>query len=153
MTTSSRYLSGAIGGVVGGIIFGVVLTFFGIMPTVASLIGSTSLTVAWFIELVASIIVGLTYAWWFGSLSDNIGMTTGYGMLHGLIWWVIGPLVILPLLLGSSIQLGNALTRDNVLSLLGYLLYGAVLGATYGALYFNEMSPRHGGSQASRSAS
>lgn len=142
MTTSSRYLSGAIGGLVGGIVYGIILTYMGRLAMYSDLIGSESTSMAWALLLVLSVAVGVVYAWWFGSMADNTGMAVGYGLLHGLIWWALGALIIMPLVLGSSIQITNALSRDNLTHLASMLVYGVVLGFTYGALYLNQMETR-----------
>jgi len=46
-------------------------------------------------------------------------------MAYGAIWWVLGPLVIMPLMLGMPVF---AVDRTSVFSLMGHLIYGAILG-------------------------
>jgi hypothetical protein len=47
---------------------------------------------------------------------------------YGLVWWVLGPLLIMPARLGMDLFIFNAMTRQ---SLMGHLVYGLVLGLVY----------------------
>ena len=58
-------------------------------------------------------------------LLTSYGRPTLVGMAYGAIWWVLGPLVIMPLMLGMPVF---AVDRTSVFSLMGHLIYGAILG-------------------------
>jgi len=50
------------------------------------------------------------------------------GLGYGLVWWVLGPLVIMPARLGMGLFMFNKTTWQ---SLMGHLIYGLVLGVVY----------------------
>ncbi|OUC06917.1 membrane protein, partial [Litorilinea aerophila] len=45
--------------------------------------------------------------------------------------WVLGPLLIMPIMMGMSPQFGNAFTSSNMMSLVGHLIYGGIAGLVY----------------------
>ncbi len=67
----------------------------------------------------------------FGSRSQTYRSTTGWGLLYGVIWWVLGPLMIMPTMMGMGLQFGAALSGPMLLSLVGHLVYGAVTGLVF----------------------
>ena len=63
--------------------------------------------------------------------SPDTGSSVAWGMLYGLAWWFIGPLTLMPILLGHqatwTIQAADILLP----SLLGHLIYGAAIGLVF----------------------
>jgi len=59
-----------------------------------------------------------------------------HGLLYGAVWWLLGPLTLMPLFLGMGVGVNwNAAAVAAMLpSLMGHMIYGAILGITYGAL-------------------
>ena len=51
-----------------------------------------------------------------------------WGALYGLIWWVLGPLLIMPAMMGMPTFALNEMTQS---SLMGHLLFGVAMGFTY----------------------
>lgn len=125
---------GVVSGLTGGLVFGLIMQGFGMMPAVASLVRSESVAVGWLIHLIISAIAGLTFAWWFGTQTHSLSQGLGYGSLLGLIWWIIGPLIIMPLWLGMNLQFANMFSQDLLLSLAGHLVYGIVTGITFATI-------------------
>ena len=123
-----------VGGVAGGLVFGAMMAMMGMMAMIAKLVGSDSIVVGWLVHLIISAVIGLTFAWWFGGKVDSFATGAKYGLLQGFIWWILGPLVIMPLMLGMGIQVGNALAQGNLLSLMGHLIYGVILGLVFTAV-------------------
>ncbi|GCE15867.1 hypothetical protein [Tengunoibacter tsumagoiensis] len=128
-TRTARALTwGAIASLVGGLLFSIIMYVTGILAQVAALVGSSSLVLGFFLHLVISILIGMSFGLFFVYEAPNAGDSVIWGMLYGLIWWFIGPLTLLPLLLGGtptwSIQAAEVLLP----SLLGHLIYGATTG-------------------------
>ena len=125
----SRKLTGGLfGGVMGGIVFGIMMSLMGMMPLIASLVGSQSLAVGWLVHLAISVFIGLTFAWLLGDRSTSYGPGLLWGALYGIIWWVLGPLLIMPAMMGMPLLMFNSIT---LMSLLGHVIYGVVLGSAY----------------------
>ncbi len=121
-----RVLAGAAGGLAGGIVFGMLMAMMGILPMIAAMVGSESAWVGFGVHLAISVLIGLGLTVLFGNR-----LLTGYrrgaivGLGYGIIWWVLGPLMIMPSMLGMPLF---ALSLTTVLSLMGHMIYGAILG-------------------------
>lgn len=128
---AKQYSIGAIGGLIGGLVFGAMMSIIGMMPKIAALVGSGSASVGWIVHLIISMTIGLFFVWWFGTRVYSYGDGARYGVLHGFIWWIAGPSVLMPLLMGMGAQFGSILSRTNLMSLLGHLVFGLLLGLVY----------------------
>lgn len=130
MNNTRHYLAGLIGGIVGGIVLGILLTAINVMPLVSLTFRSLSMTVAWTVLLVVSAIIGLLFAWWFGFRANDYSSGIGYGILHAIIWWAVLWLVIIPIAVGGYLYTAG----QGVLTLIGYLVFGLVLGIIHEAI-------------------
>src|SRR5262249_34507963 len=55
----------------------------------------------------------------------------GWGVSYGLFWWFLGPLTLLPILLGAPPSWTAGTAMGLFASLVGHTLYGAGLGVAY----------------------
>lgn len=121
-----RVVAGVAGGIAGGIVFGILMAMMGMLPMVAGLVRSDSAAVGFAVHMVISILIGLGLTVLFGNL-----LLTGYvrglilGIVYGAVWWVLGPLLLMPLMMGMQPFMFDTST---LASLMGHLLYGAILG-------------------------
>lgn len=121
-----RIVAGAIGGLAGGIVFGVLMAMMGMLTTIANMLGSDSVIVGLAVHLMMSIMIGLALTVTVGPIlltSVPLGMLVG--LAYGALWWVMGPLVAMPLMLGMPLF---TLDQTALLALTGHLIYGAILG-------------------------
>lgn len=127
-TMTHRLAYGAAGGVAGGLAFGVLMQMMGMIPMVAQLVGSSSIAVGWVVHLGISVVIGVTFALLLGPVASTPARAAGLGLAWGLLWWVLGALLIMPAVLGMPVlQLGTMAWQ----SLMGHLLFGVVLGLVY----------------------
>ena len=125
---SRRILAGVIGGLAGGVVFGILMAMMGMLPVIASMVGSASPWVGFGMHLMISIVIGLGLTVLFGNrLLTGYGRGVLAGLAYGALWWVLGPLVMMPLMLGMPVFI---LDLTALLSLMGHLIYGAILGLT-----------------------
>jgi hypothetical protein len=124
----TRLVAGVVGGLVGGVVFGVLMQLTGMIPMVAMLVGSESVAVGWLVHLFNSALFGAIYAALLGRWADRLGTGAGLGMAYGVIWWVLGALLIMPVWLGMPAFVFNAMAWQ---SLMGHLIYGLLLGVVY----------------------
>jgi len=118
--------AGVIGGILGGIVFGMLMAMMGMLPTIASMVGSSSPVVGFGVHLMISILIGLGLTVLFGnSLLTGYGRGALVGLGYGAIWWVLGPLMIMPLMMGMPLF---ALDAAALMSLMGHMIYGVILG-------------------------
>ncbi len=120
--------AGIVGGFAGGIVFGVMMQTMGMIPMIAMLIGSESVAVGWIIHLGISAFIGVTFALLFGARAKRPVAAAVLGLGYGAVWWVLGALLIMPARLGMPTFTLNDMTTN---SLVGHLIYGAILGLTY----------------------
>ena len=134
MTSNSllkRLVPGALAGLVGGVLFGILMAVMGMLPMVAMLVGSKDGLVGFVVHLVISAIIGLGFALVLGDRADSLGRGALWGGVYGFIWWILGPLLIMPSLLGMGPQLGMAFAPPMLMSLVGHLIYGLATGTAY----------------------
>lgn len=132
-TLSSRIIAGVAGGIVGGVMFGFLMQMMDMMPMVAKLVGSTSIGVGWLVHLFNSALFGAIYSVVFARLINTWAGAIGIGLVYGVIWWVLGALLIMPAWLGMSDMIFKVGTTQWQ-SLMGHLLYGLLLGVVYAAV-------------------
>jgi uncharacterized membrane protein YagU involved in acid resistance len=131
-TLAHRLTAGILGGVAGGIVFGIMMAAMGMLPMVAMLVGSESAIVGLGVHLLISIAIGI-------SLTLTLGprlMTTpllglAVGAAYGGLWWVLGPLLIMPAMMGMPLF---TIDTAALWSLLGHAVYGAILGIVAAAV-------------------
>ncbi|MGH8066764.1 MAG: hypothetical protein ACRERE_16315 [Candidatus Entotheonellia bacterium] len=129
---------GAVASLAGGLLFSLVMLATGVLPTVANLVGGSSPVLGFFVHMCISAMVGMSYGVLFQREAPNFASGVAWGLLYGLIWWFIGPLTLMPILLGGSFTWTTTAAGALLPSLIGHLLYG---GAT--ALVFLLLERRH----------
>ena len=121
-----RMLAGVLGGIAGGLVFGMLMAMMGTLPVIASMVGSTSAMVGFGVHLMISVLIGLGLTVLFGNrLLTNYGRGALVGLAYGSIWWILGPLMMMPVMMGMPLF---AVDLTAMMSLLGHLIYGAILG-------------------------
>lgn len=74
--------------------------------------------------MVISVLIGLGLTVPFARLLGSYGKGTLVGLGYGALWWVLGPLIIMPAILGMPLFMVDMTTA---MSLIGHLLYGTIL--------------------------
>jgi hypothetical protein len=121
---------GAVAGLIGGTLFALVIVQIGGLSAMARLVGSTSI---W--GLIAQVLiaqaVGISYGFLFRRQSYDVGSGLGWGISYGFFWWVLGPLTLTPLFLGSAPRWRVEAAAELFPYLIGHLAFGAALGVTF----------------------
>jgi uncharacterized membrane protein YagU involved in acid resistance len=103
------------------------------MSMVAKVVRSDSLVIGWLYHLFNSAVIGALFGWVLGSKLGTVGSGILWGALYGVFWWVLGGLILMPVLLGMP---AFAALRDPMMrpdawgSLVGHLIFGVILGWT-----------------------
>lgn len=103
----------------------------GMLPMVASVVGSNSALIGFLYHMFNSVVIGAIFGLLLGAQSRTYRLGAALGLLYGAIWWVLGPIILMPLLLGMALHFGAAFTPPMLMSLVGHLLYGLVTGLVY----------------------
>ncbi|MCF6137430.1 hypothetical protein [Pseudalkalibacillus berkeleyi] len=117
----------AIGGVVAGIVFGIFMQMMGKLPMVAMLVGSESVAVGWFVHLMISVIFGLG----FGVIASGRKNLYGLALIYGIVLWVVGPLLLMPTMLGMGVMIGQAFTGAQLMNLMTHVGFALILAFVY----------------------
>lgn len=126
---------GATASVAGGLLFSLILLATGVLPNVAGMMGSSSVALGFVVHMGISTLIGMSYGLLFRDEAPDAGSGVAWGLLYGLAWWFIGPLTLMPILLGDPF-VWTAQAAGNLLPfLIGHLIYGA---ATAGAFLLLE---------------
>ena len=121
---------GVVAGLVGGSVFGVQMAVGGMLPMVASMVGTENVIVGFLVHLLISAFIGGTFGVIASRLPQTLFVQVIGGFLYGLVWWVLGALIIMPLVLGMSemvLQIGDS----QLMSFVGHGIFGIVMGVSY----------------------
>jgi len=121
---------GALAGLVGGMVSLPVMAATGILPKIAGLDSSVGGVRGVVLHLLVSAGVGMTYGLLYRNEASSLGLGIPWGFLFGLIWWYVGPLTLLPLLLTGVYDWRASAASALLPSLIGHLIYGGATAFT-----------------------
>ncbi|WP_257346947.1 DUF1440 domain-containing protein [Pseudalkalibacillus decolorationis] len=116
-----------VGGIVAGIVFGILMQMMGKMPMIAGMMGSQSIAVGWMIHMVISIVFGAA----FGMMATNIKKVYLFGIVYGVMIWIVGPLLMMPLMMGMGTSLAAAFTPPQLMNLATHIMFALILSFVY----------------------
>jgi hypothetical protein len=131
-----RIWSGVGGGVAGGMVFGMMMGMMGVLPMIGKMVGHPSALAGFAVHMMISAGIGASFAALFGRVVHAARSGLLAGMSYGGIWWVLGPLTLMPWMMGMGFgaDLNLAAARAALPSLMGHLVYGIVLGLVHSFL-------------------
>ena len=129
---------GAVASLAGGLLFSLIMVAIGLLPKVAELAGGVSPLLGFVVHMIISALIGMSFGLLFQYEAPNLGSGVAWGLVYGLAWWFIGPLTLLPILLGGSLTWTTEAAGATMPSLIGHLVYGAAT-----ALVFMLLQRRH----------
>jgi hypothetical protein len=103
----------------------------GWLPRVARLAGADTALPGLLVHLVIAQIVGASYAVFFRRRSFDLASGIGWGVSYGVLWWFLGALTLMPVLLGDAPRWSAADLAAAFPSLIGHVTYGAALGVAF----------------------
>jgi len=118
-------------GLVGSLIFGFIMWRTGLLPRVALIAGYNSAVIGFIVHLIIGSIIGFTYGKLFRHESPDLASGASWGLVYGLIWWFLGPLTLMPILLDQPLAWAVEAVLAAFPSLLGHLLYGFTTGVGF----------------------
>jgi uncharacterized membrane protein YagU involved in acid resistance len=118
-------IAGAVAGLGGGLVFGMLMGIMGMLPMVAMLVGSESAVIGFIVHMAISAGLGALFGLIAARFLTGWGSALAAGLIYGIIWWVLGALILMPWMLGMS-EMVLAIGPDQWLSLMGHMIYGAI---------------------------
>ena len=127
---------GAYAGLAGGVVFGAMMGMMDMLPMIGQMVGYPSAFIGFLVHLLISAQIGGSFAVIFHSRAQDVSSGLGSGLLYGGAWWFLGPLTLMPLMMGMGLGINwNVSAAAQMLpSLVGHLIFGAILGVTYARL-------------------
>ncbi len=126
----SSVKAGAVAGLAGGLVFGMLMGMMGMLPMVGMLVRQDSAVVGFIVHMAISAFIGATYGVVVARLPTGWGTAVFAGAVNGVVWWVLGALVLMPLGLGMT-QMVLVVGQTQWLSLMGHLIYGVITGLVF----------------------
>ena len=143
----SRIGAAVIGGVIAGVVFGTMMLMMSaptpdggemsMIAMVGMIVGSPTVIAGWLYHLFNSAVIGGLFGWLLGSRVWGYGSGLGWGAAYGFGWWILGGLILMPVMLGMSpfAPLTMAGMQPVAMgSLMGHLIFGLILGGLFVAL-------------------
>ncbi|MEP7199126.1 MAG: DUF6789 family protein [Chloroflexota bacterium] len=140
----SQVLNGVIGGLIGGLVFGLMMQMMSaptpdgksmpMMQMVAMVVRSDNMGIGWLYHLFNSAVIGAIFGALLGSRVQTYAGGLLLGALYGFVWWILGGLILMPVLLGMpsfAPLLMPPMQMVAVGSLMGHMIFGVILGAAY----------------------
>jgi hypothetical protein len=73
----------------------------------------------------------MTFGVLFRHEAPDVGSGIAWGLVYGLAWWFIGPLTLMPILLGGTFSWTPQAAGALLPSLIGHLIYGATTAGVF----------------------
>jgi len=128
----STIRSGVFAGVIAALVFGVLM--MAMMPAtigkIAALYGASSTVSGFVIHLIHGGLIGGLFGLFAHQGLSRLAASS-YGLLYGSLWWVLGPVLIMPTWLGAGPRLSGEGLQAALPSLPGHLVFGLVLGLLF----------------------
>jgi uncharacterized membrane protein YagU involved in acid resistance len=125
---------GAAASLAGGFLFSLVMMAVGFLPKVAGLVGGAAPALGFMVHMLISALIGMSYGLLFRREAPDFGSGVAWGLVYGLIWWFVGPLTLMPILLGGTFTWTTEAAGALLPSLIGHLIYGAATAIVFLAL-------------------
>lgn len=128
-TGSNTMTIGVLAGLAGGIVFGMMMLMMGSLAMIAKMIGSDSTLVGFLIHLMISAVFGAAYGL-FAKKAVTNGSAVLFGMGYGVILWIVGPLLMMPLMMGMPSMVFH-IEGMQWMSLMGHIIYGVATALVF----------------------
>jgi hypothetical protein len=122
---------GAFAGLLGGLVSSPILFATGVLSSVAGIDTQLSGLHGFLLHMLVSALIGMSYGLLFRNEAASLGLGVMWGWLFGLIWWYIGPMTLLPLLLTGECDWRASAASALLPSLTGHLLFGATTALVF----------------------
>lgn len=146
----STRIGAAIGaGLIAGIVFGVMMQLMmaptpeggrmSMLAMVGQIVGSPTIVAGWLYHLFNSAVIGAIFGWLLGHRVHGYASGLGWGTAYGVAWWIMGGLILMPILLGMPAFAPLMMPPMRIVaiaSLIGHVIYGAILGDAFAWLRY-----------------
>ncbi len=112
------------------------MAMMGMLPMIGKMVGQPSALAGFAVHMMISAGIGASFAVLFGRFAQAARGGLSAGALYGGVWWVLGPLTLMPWMMGMGLgaNLSVAAAAAALPSLMGHVVYGLILGLVHGWL-------------------
>lgn len=129
-STAKAVSSGVIAGLGGGLVFGIMMAMMGMLPMVGMLVRQENAFIGFIVHMFISAVIGALYGIVASRLPSTYLVGVVAGAANGVIWWILGALTMMPILLGMN-QMVFVIGEPQWMSLLGHIIFGVVTGLLF----------------------
>jgi len=122
---------GGLAGIVGGWAFGQWMAKVNHFPLIAGLIHLSSRNAGVALHFVFAFIIGASFGLLFQRDVRGYGSSLGWGLGYGIFWWFLGPMTMMPLWQGRTLDWSYQHAQELYGSLVGHIVYGLIVGLIY----------------------
>lgn len=108
----------------------------GMLPMIGMLVRQDSAAVGFIVHMAISAFIGIVYRVAIDRIANTLPLALIGGVVNGVVWWILGALLLMPLMLGMS-EMVLVVGQDQWLSLLGHIIFGMVAALVVFALRRN----------------
>src|ERR1700730_1896629 len=130
---SRAVVVGGLAGILGGWAFGQWMAKVNHFPLIAGLIHLSSPNAGVALHFIFAFIIGASFGLLFQRDVRGYGSCLGWGLGYGIFWWFLGPMTIMPLWQGRSLDWSYQHGQELFGSLVGHVVYGLIVGVIYAA--------------------
>jgi hypothetical protein len=121
---SRAVVVGGLAGILGGWAFGRWMAKVNHFPLIAGLIHLSSRNAGIALHFVFAFIIGASFGLLFQRNVRGYGSCLGWGFGYGIFWWFLGPMTLMPLWQGRSLDWSYQHAQGLYGSLVGHIVYG-----------------------------
>ena len=129
-SSTKSVANGIIGGLAGGVVFGIMMGMMGMLPMVGMLVRQENAVIGFIVHMGISAFIGAVYGFVILRFPNQSATALIGGTVNGIVWWVLGALIMMPLMLGMN-EMVFVIGQPQWMSLLGHLIYGVITGFVY----------------------
>ncbi|MHC4643844.1 MAG: NAD(P)/FAD-dependent oxidoreductase, partial [Planctomycetota bacterium] len=107
------------------------MAWLGMMADSAGLLGFTSIGAGYLSHLIIAAVAGSIFGIIFRYQAHSYAAKISSGILYGLLWWIVGPLTLSPLLMGRGPTWDLVEAGDVFFNLIGHILFGGITGLAF----------------------
>lgn len=135
-------------GLIGGVVFGLMMQMMtaptpdggqmAMLAMIGQIVGSPTVGAGWIYHLFNSAVIGALFGWLLGDRMHGYASALGWGVAYGFAWWIIGGLILMPILLDMPAFAPLTMPPMRMVamgSLVGHLIYGSILGGAFAWLH------------------
>jgi hypothetical protein len=120
-----------VAGLTGALVSAPLMFATGVLPRTAGPGTAFSSALGLAVHLLIGAVLGMSYGLLFRDEAPTAGWGFLWGSVFGIIWWYLGPMTLLPLLLTGECDWSNDAASQLLPSLLGHLVYGGVTAVAF----------------------